>query len=380
MMSDLAKESKEIKATKKHFLVPFVGRKWTIKLGDESLCIRNHKREPMLSVRAQNARLNITFQSTLSHYNTIFKGASKKVKLLLNEDNLAALTRWIDNATAVLLLRDMQSKQIADFWHTTWLVWRSGALSWISDVLLEVAWGSFDRFLAHCADVQAPGMRIFLNEFSPLPGEFLIGYAGEEKPSFVLTNNRLVIRDSEKDRLEVLQLAEIQSFHLSGWFTTTLRLVRQDGKEMLFRELVHPVREDVLQWTIERARFGGSWGIVAEPSVPAAIEESRSVVLGCEKCGTNEDMCEEYFFYYGKVLDESTTYGVVEETKVTYSLIQSPVCVRICDKCIRGYRKRHILEGPWVQTGDEMAIRLRKETLEAQGYDVFVPRQNKAKA
>ncbi len=116
--------------------------------------------------------------------------------------------------------------------------------------------------------------------------------------------------------------------------------------------------------------------------MPAATEESRSVVLGCEKCGKHEDMCEEYFFYFGKVLSKKTIYGIAEETTVRYTLEQSPVCVRICDKCIRDYRKRHVLErtSPWVQTGDEMAIRLRRETLEAQGYDVFVPRREKPKA
>lgn len=265
-MSDVVKGSRQIQAYKRRSFTR--KKRWTIQLGNESLDIINHKKEHVLSIRAKDAHSKITFNSAFSIYHA-FEGSSKKVKLLLNDNDLAVLKSWI-------CLSEMDP-QVRDFWHTTWMVWRSGALSRIDDAYRQVASSSFDDFPMCCADVEARSIRVFLSEFSPLPGEFLISYDNRSgfwrEPSFVLTNIRLVIRDRRKGRFEAVPLAEIKSFHASG-STATLRLVRQNGEELVFPKLGSYPSEDVLRMAIERARIGGSWepqGI--ETSVFSAAEE-----------------------------------------------------------------------------------------------------------
>jgi len=99
-MADTVEACREIYVKKKSVFVPFGYRKWTIILGGESLHIRNHKNKDVLSVDAQDAKSKIWFQSIWSHYNTVFKGRSKTVRLLLNNKDSDTLRTWISEQVA----------------------------------------------------------------------------------------------------------------------------------------------------------------------------------------------------------------------------------------------------------------------------------------
>lgn len=94
-MTDILYASREIQIKKKSVFVPFGYRRWVIKLHREDLCIMNQKNEKVLSIDALDAKSKIGFQSTWSHYNTVFRGPSKTVRLLLDDNDLDLLREWI---------------------------------------------------------------------------------------------------------------------------------------------------------------------------------------------------------------------------------------------------------------------------------------------
>ena len=99
---DTKNARREIQAKKKSFFVPFSYRKWTITLERWNLYIRNHNNEDVLSIDAQNAEHNIGFQSTWSNYNTVFRGASTTIRLLLNDNDIDLLRAWVDDPADVV--------------------------------------------------------------------------------------------------------------------------------------------------------------------------------------------------------------------------------------------------------------------------------------
>jgi hypothetical protein len=147
---------------------------------------------------------------------------------------------------------------INEFWNTTWNVWKTGILSQFYPDLEKAAAVGFSEFIMTCTEVEHPAMKIFLSQFTPLPMEFLICFddVNENKPSFVLTSQRLVVR--KKEDYVSFMLSEITDFVLTGFWKVSLKLLMRNGESHVF-SVHNTLSVEVLKFTIKEAHTNDAW-------------------------------------------------------------------------------------------------------------------------
>ena len=178
--------------------------------------------------------------------------------------------------TAVLRLEisvmNALNTESREFWERTWRVWRSGALKEYMPQTTALAAVSFDRFLVRFKGV-VPKITEFMNQFSSRPDEFMIGFYGERKIQFLITNQRFLVYDNANKNHVEIDLDRIESYDDSGWWTKTLFIRFHGGGEAIFRRFAVP--NEVFQVAIDRAHEGG-WR-EALPSDRDAIAQEEEV-------------------------------------------------------------------------------------------------------
>ncbi|MBL3601721.1 MAG: hypothetical protein JMN25_17960 [gamma proteobacterium endosymbiont of Lamellibrachia anaximandri] len=112
---------------------------------------------------------------------------------------------------------------------------------------------------------------IYLEHYT---SEFLISYDGdnEDRPNFVLTSNRLVVWDKEKESYSAFDLRDIESFvSKAGGLNGTYTLTTLDGSHD-FPGLRSCPKEEIMSFAIGKARETPPWGEIVV-NLPEADDE-----------------------------------------------------------------------------------------------------------
>lgn len=167
---------------------------------------------------------------------------------------------------------------INDFWHTTWIAWKSGILSELSPDFEKNASLTFFEFLTINPDVKNPAIETFFNKFIPQPMEFLIGYDcfKENKPSFILTNQRLMILKKEDRTYTSFDLVDIADFSITGVWAYTLTLIMHNSHEHVFHIAVYP-KDKILRFLLKEAQKNNSWQNLKERLSANPIYDSNDI-------------------------------------------------------------------------------------------------------
>src|SRR5262249_48842130 len=140
---------------------------------------------------------------------------------------------------------------IRQFWHDTWLAWRSGVLEPLLPQTVTVSSVPFEEFFASSRDVRHPALTSFIVRFQPQFGEFLVGYDGrlDRDTSFVLTNTRLFVKDAESAGYVAVELRDIQGVHVDGRWRKTYTITTRHGAR-IFRSLLAVPNGSVVRFAI----------------------------------------------------------------------------------------------------------------------------------
>lgn len=125
-----------------------------------------------------------------------------------------------------------------EFWRVTWEAWRSGALASLGTAYELTSSVSLEKFKKK-PDTKLPGVKMLLRDYPPLPGEFLIaeGHDLFNRPWYVLTSLRLIIRDKAGKSFKTFILSEIEDFTVETGWKVKLELVCKDGQTSVFPDL-----------------------------------------------------------------------------------------------------------------------------------------------
>jgi hypothetical protein len=144
------------------------------------------------------------------------------------------------------------NKNLLEFWQTSWTVWRSGELSFISQAYAKIAALDFNQFMRKSKDAKNSILKEFLTAHPPQEGEFLIGYFGEE-PGFVLTNKRIWMYNNITQDHISFYIKDIAEFQSKGNLTSFYVKVRQkDNVEFVYKKISGVPDETVMKIVLQR--------------------------------------------------------------------------------------------------------------------------------
>lgn len=162
---------------------------------------------------------------------------------------------------------------IVEFWKTTWLSWRTGSLSSISQDYEQTASRNYEDFTKASIAFKNTFVAEFLNTHQPRPQEVLIDFKVVPKDllswlldkknmlSLFLTSQRLWMFDRQKNQYVEIEIADI--VHLSyrrGWSNSRLTIRFKDSTECIYRmDCIPPSK--AIKLAIERCSVPDVWAI-----------------------------------------------------------------------------------------------------------------------
>jgi len=142
--------------------------------------------------------------------------------------------------------------EVDNIWHNTWSAWRSGALDELGDARRESAGVSLGAFV-ESFDLNGDNqpLRQFMNRTNFTLDEFLIAYEEQDRdaPSFVLTNHRLWLFNTDTKNLQSFGVPDIVEFTSKGFWTVKADLRLKDGSQHHFEKLAAVPSDEMLDVT-----------------------------------------------------------------------------------------------------------------------------------
>jgi hypothetical protein len=157
-----------------------------------------------------------------------------------------------------------------EFWQTTWEAWRSGALAELDSAYELSSTVSLEKFKKK-PDTRLPGVKMLLRDYLPLPGEFLIreGHDLFNRPWYVLTSLRLIVRDRAGKSFKTFMLSEIQQLSVVTGWKIKLELLCKDDQAHVFDDLLYCPGEVALRTAIGFAQRNVI--PIREPTLPPGL-------------------------------------------------------------------------------------------------------------
>lgn len=132
------------------------------------------------------------------------------------------------------------SNEFTQFWERTRRAWAEGRLAPLDGSHQSVARNqtTLEDWTPGSVDTIS-----FLAELKPRQDEWLVG---NHEDDFLLTNQRLIIRDHETDQCDIYELPDIVAYEDSGWWTKTAVLILRDGTKRIYKKLDGSIKEKYL--------------------------------------------------------------------------------------------------------------------------------------
>ena len=153
------------------------------------------------------------------------------------------------------------TEQISRFWRTTWLVWRMGELSSLSDGYVKAAAVEYNHFLDNNKYAKDPLFVNFLEKNLPWQDEFLISLGQSDKIiSLVLTSQRLWMLDKENGEHVCLHLKDVAAVTSKPeWSSHTATVVFKNKTEKTFKKLANVPTDDYMRFVLQKNSTAEGW-------------------------------------------------------------------------------------------------------------------------
>ena len=169
-----------------------------------------------------------------------------------------------------------------DFWHTTWTVWRSGALNSLSSAYAKEAERTFDDWLSVNATAKSKCLRSFLDTNMPVPDEFLLGFKENRRQvALLVTNQRIWMRESANGALLHFSVAEIDLLESKAhWSSRVVTIRRRNGQTTIYENVPFAPTDELARLVVSRLGSIEKWlapSMEAEEGVDEASPSSSTV-------------------------------------------------------------------------------------------------------
>lgn len=139
----------------------------------------------------------------------------------------------------------VRERRVVRFYQATLDAWSAGKLSKLNKSFVNEGKLQLESLIKKYPPYKGSALAVFLENFQPLPGEFLVGVGnlqtGNDVGWFTLTNFRLVQKDGRDNTFKEVVLAEIDDFELKGTTTKSLNFELKSGEKIVFEKvLMHP--------------------------------------------------------------------------------------------------------------------------------------------
>lgn len=171
------------------------------------------------------------------------------------------------------------TEDISKFWRTTWLAWRAGELSSLSDEYVESASIDFSDFLSDDKYAKNPLFLSFLEKNLPWQEEFLITLMHSGKViSLVLTSQRVWMLDNETKEHVCLHWKDVKTVTIkSGWNSHTATVIFKDKSEKIFKNLNNVPADNYIEFVLKKSCSAEGWR--PKVAVPENPELKKNVDL-----------------------------------------------------------------------------------------------------
>lgn len=156
----------------------------------------------------------------------------------------------------------LQDPRVVGFYQNTQAAWASGELAELNKSFQGEGQVSYDRFVKKYRPIDGGALQVMFTQFPPMPQEYLVGVGDTDSTTnrgwFVLTNQRLILKDATAGLFREFHLADIDSFEAKGTWTKTIAFRMKSGGVTTVEKLEIFPRAEFLSRLISRSGSPGA--------------------------------------------------------------------------------------------------------------------------